>query len=163
MIDSREILQTLKQRQIDYQVINHPPVHTAAEADRYVQGYDFIKAKNLFLHAKSSYYLVILPDDHRLDMKALRKRLGSGRLSFASDQELFAKLGIKSGAVSPFNLLNNHDHDVTVVLDKGIADQPTQRFGCHPNDNTKPVLLTVADLLTLIKQWGNPLKIVDCQ
>lgn len=163
MIDSREILQALKQRQIDYQVIHHPPVYTAAEADRYVQGDDFIKAKNLFLHAKASYYLVILPDDRRLDMKALRKQLGSGRLSFASDQDLFAKLKIKSGAVSPFNLLNNQDHDVVVVLDKSIADQSNRFIGCHPNDNTKTVLLRVADLLSLIKQWGNPLKIVDCQ
>lgn len=157
MADLNQVLNMLATLGVKYQVINHPPVYTAQEADQYVQDYDFVKAKNLFLRAKSGYYLVIMPDDRRLDMKSLRSKLDSGRLSFAHDTDLEAKLGVHAGAVSPFNLLNNQDHDVTVVLDQAISKQSGRLIGCHPNDNTKTVLLTVGDLTRLIRQWGNPL------
>lgn len=34
-------------------------------------------------------------------------------------------------------------------------------IGCHPNDNTATVILGVKDLLQIIKQNGNPVKLVQ--
>lgn len=152
---SNQILNCLNRKQISYKLIEHLPVYTAAEADQYTKGYDFIKAKNLFLHHKHHYYLVVLPDDKRIDMKRLQKQLQSGRLSFASDDSLFEILGITTGAVSPFNLINDRKHQVNLVIDQEIADQDNSMIGCHPNDNTKTVLLSVHDLLKFVKGWGN--------
>lgn len=153
-MNSEEILSMLDQRQIDYQVVNHPAVYTAEEADKYTADYDFARAKNLFLHDKQHLYLVMMRDDQRLDMKQLRQQLESGRLSFAKEQQLTAILGVTTGAVSPFNLLNDQQHQVKAVVDKGLlAESPL--IGCHPNVNTQTVIIKISDLLEMIRQWGN--------
>lgn len=153
-MNSEEILSMLDQQQIDYQVVNHPAVYTSEEADKYTADYDFARAKNLFLHDKQHLYLVMMRDDQRLDMKQLRQQLESGRLSFAKEQQLTAILGVTTGAVSPFNLLNDQQHQVKAVVDKGLlAESPL--IGCHPNVNTQTVIIKISDLLEMIRQWGN--------
>lgn len=153
-MNSQEILSMLDQQQIDYQVVNHPAVYTAEEADKYTADYDFARAKNLFLHDKHHLYLVMMRDDQRLDMKQLRQQLESGRLSFAKEQQLATILGVTTGAVSPFNLLNDQQHQVKVVVDKDLlAESPL--IGCHPNVNTQTVIIKISDLLEMIRQWGN--------
>ncbi|MBC8744201.1 prolyl-tRNA synthetase associated domain-containing protein [Lactobacillus sp. Marseille-P7033] len=145
---------------IDYQTINHPPVYTAEEADKYVQNYQFIRTKNLFLKNKTGYYLVVLLENKRLDMKKLKQRLVTSRFSFARSEELKAKLQITSGAVSPFNLMNDEEHHVTFVVDADIL-RPGQKIGCHPNDNTATIVLAVTDLLQIVKKYGNPVKVIE--
>ena len=153
-MNSEEILSMLDQHQIDYQVVNHPAVYTAEEADKYTADYHFARAKNLFLHDKHHLYLVMMRDDQRLDMKQLRQQLESGRLSFAKEQQLATILGVTTGAVSPFNLLNDQQHQVKVVVDKDLlAESPL--IGCHPNVNTQTVIIKISDLLEMIRQWGN--------
>ena len=49
-MNKEEILQSLDVNKIKYQVINHPPVYTAEEADKYITDYEFSRVKNLFLH-----------------------------------------------------------------------------------------------------------------
>lgn len=46
-MSSKEILDELTRLNIAYQLVNHPPVYTAEEADRYTADYDFARAKNL--------------------------------------------------------------------------------------------------------------------
>lgn len=149
------VLTKLDQANIHYQVINHPPVYTAAEADKYVQGYEFARTKNLFLKNNGGFYLVIIDENKRLDMKRLRQVVHGSRLQFATDEDLKDKLGIYSGAVSPFNLVNDDDHQVTVIFDQDII-QDHDQIGCHPNTNEQTVILAIADLLDLLQQWGNP-------
>jgi len=45
----------------NYQIVTHPPVYTAEQADKYVQEYQFARTKNLFLKNKAGYYLVTIP------------------------------------------------------------------------------------------------------
>lgn len=148
------VITALDHANIKYQIINHPPVYTAAEADQYVRGYDFARTKNLFLKNNGGFYLVIIEENKRLDMKQLRQIVHGSRLQFSSDDDLQERLGIYSGAVSPFNLINDHDHQITVVLDADILDHHDQ-IGCHPNTNQQTVILAIADLLELLKGWGN--------
>ncbi|MBB1122528.1 prolyl-tRNA synthetase associated domain-containing protein [Limosilactobacillus sp. Lr3000] len=145
---------------IDYQTINHPPVYTAEAADKYVQNYHFIRTKNLFLKNKAGYYLVALLENKRLDMKKLKQRLATSRFSFARPEELKAKLQITSGAVSPFNLINDEEHQVTFIVDTDIL-RSGQKIGCHPNDNTATIVLAVTDLLQIVKKYGNPVKVIE--
>ena len=39
----------LDNEKINYQIVTHPPVYTAEQADKYVQEYQFARTKNLFL------------------------------------------------------------------------------------------------------------------
>ena len=149
----------LDRHQITYEVITHPAVYTATEADQYMQGHQFAKTKNLFLHDKTNYFLVVLLEDKRLSMKELRLILGCGRLSFANTEQLKMKLGVIPGAVSPLNLLNNKEHDISLVMDRNILETH-QIIGCHPNDNRQTVILSLGALLDLVKAWGNQVQIV---
>lgn len=155
MTPSDKILNELIKANIRYKVVNHPPVYTAEEADQYTADYEFARAKNLFLHDKHQLYLVSLVDDKRLDMKELRKTAKTGRLSFAKSDQLTEVLGVTSGAVSLFNLINDHNHQVQVIFDRDLLAQ-SELIGCHPNDNTKTVILRITDLLHLVSVWGNP-------
>lgn len=155
-----DVIEVLNQRGINYQLINHPAVYTAEEADRYTANYDFARAKNLFLHNSRGFFLVMVGDDQRLDMRRLKQQLATTRLSFAKPAELVDQLGIHTGAVSPLNLINDQDHQVTLVISQQlIGDNPL--VGCHPNDNTKTVILKFTDLIGLVRQWGNPVKYID--
>jgi Ala-tRNA(Pro) deacylase len=109
-------------------------VYTAEEVDKYVQGYAFARAKDLFLKNSNGFYLVVIDKNKRLDMKQLRQIVHGNRLKFASDANLTNYLGIYSGAVSPMNLINNQDRQVTVIFDQDIVDHHDQ-IGCHPNTN----------------------------
>lgn len=150
-----QVLGSLDQAAVKYQVIDHPPVYTAEEADKYVQGYEFARTKNLFLKNSNGFYLVVIDESKRLDMKQLRQIVHGSRLKFASDADLTKYLGSYAGAVSPMNLINDQDHQVTVIFDQDVIDHHDQ-IGCHPNTNRQTVILPILGLLKLLKQWGNP-------
>lgn len=150
----------LDNEKINYQIVTHPPVYTAEQADKYVQEYQFARTKNLFLKNKAGYYLVTILENKRLNMKKLKENLSTSRFSFARPEELAMKLGITSGAVSPFNLFNDKQHQVTFIIDADIFKNE-ELIGCHPNINTATVILGTKDLLQIIKQNGNPVKAVQ--
>lgn len=154
MDQSKKVFSLLDQAGINYRVIHHPPVYTADQADKYVQGEQFARTKNLFLTNKHHTHnvLLLLDEKKRFNAHDFKQLTGLGRLSFASDEFLHTKLGIHQGAVSPFSLLNNDQHDVLLYVDADVAK--STNFGGHPNDNTMTVILATQDLLTLLKQQG---------
>lgn len=159
MAAASKVFQNLDRYQIEYKVVHHPAVHTAEEADRFFKGYGFARVRNLFLDDKDHFYLVMIDDQKRLDMKKLRSQLQTRRFSFANQEALEKVMGVKSGAVSPFNLLNDKQHQVKVVVDQAIIDE-NEFIGCHPNDNTQTVILKISDLLQLIRRWGYEVKVL---
>ena len=42
-------------------------------------------------------------------------------MSFASEERLFRYLGLTTGAVSPFGLINDRDRCVKVLIDKDLV------------------------------------------
>ena len=86
--------------------------------------------------------LVVAKDDTRVDLKALAKRLGSGRFSFGKAELLEAVLGVPAGSVTPFALINPSAAGVTVVVDAAIMD--FAEVNCHPLDNTATTRLATA-------------------
>lgn len=77
----------------------HPPVFTVEEAKRLRGDIAGAHCKNLLLiDHKGLLWLVVAREDTPLDMKALRGRLGSGRLSFAKPERLREALGGSAAA-----------------------------------------------------------------
>lgn len=161
MINAHQIASRLQAAGIPFRTINHPAVFTAAQADRYVQGESFVRTKNLFLTTSkhNHYYLLLIAEHKRLDSRIFRQQAHTPRLTFASPAELADKLALTPGSVSPFVLLNNRDHDVTLFVDRDVATAPT--IGCHPNDNTKTTILATRDLLAFLQQAGFPAHLVS--
>ena len=55
--NAASVYEYLNAEKINYQIVTHPPVYTAEQADKYVQKYEFARTKNLFLNLKCQFKL----------------------------------------------------------------------------------------------------------
>lgn len=149
------VLQTLAERNIPYQLWEHPAVYTIEEMDALDLPAPEAVVKNLFLRdAKGRrYFLVVLSKEKQADLRALGERLGV-KLSFASPERLAACMGLEKGSVTPFGVLNDQERKVEVLLDQDLRTRPL--VAVHPNENTATVALAPDDLLQVLEDHGNP-------
>lgn len=140
--------------------IEHPPVHTVEEALPHWAALEGVHTKNLMLKgAKGGLWLVCVPTDRRLDLKALANHVGAKKFSFASAETLDAAMGVAQGSVSPLALINDTAQAVQLVLAADMMAQP--RITVHPLTNTATVSLTSAELLKVVTATGHRPEIVD--
>ena len=141
----KEVYDFLKDNNISYEVVTHPAVLTTEEADKYVEGKEGVLTKTIFMSGKKNrkFYMFIMDDRKRLDIKKMSE-LVSDKLSFAREEYLESKLGLKPGCVSLFGLINNVDHDVNVYIDEDIVDERIITF--HPNINTETLFIKMSDM-----------------
>ena len=149
------VLRTLAERNIPYQLWEHPAVYTIEEMDALDLPAPEAVVKNLFLRdAKGRrYFLVVLSKEKQADLRALGERLGV-KLSFASPERLAACMGLEKGSVTPFGVLNDQERKVEVLLDQDLRTRPL--VAVHPNENTATVALAPEDLLQVLEDHGNP-------
>ena len=123
-LSEQEILQLLEKHHINYIVRKHEPIFTVAEGE--ALGLPNVQAavKSLLLtdDKHQSFYLVVLPLDKRLDLKELRAKIGSRRLTMASAEELMRLLQLSPGAVTPFGLLQDVEHKVQTFFDAELKE-----------------------------------------
>ena len=157
----RKVLDVLENAGIRYRMVSHDPVYTIEEMERLHLDADVLIAKNLFLRDARGkrHFLVVLAKDKVVDLKVLRRRLGTSALSFASEARLKRLLGLEKGAVTPLGILNDEARAVEVLFDRDLAGLPA--LGVHPNRNTATVFLPLADLESLIRSHGNAVSFVD--
>jgi Ala-tRNA(Pro) deacylase len=139
---------------IQYEVVEHPAMFSAADNEPHARDVNATIFKNLFLRNKdkSRHYLYSLPITKRADLSALASRLGETRLSFGHEKALWDKLRIRPGSVSPLNVIDAPGTDVEILIDREIF--ACERFGIHPNDNTATVILAPDDLMKLLDATG---------
>ena len=149
-------LDWLEQNGITYELLEHAPVFTVEEMDAAGISARGGVCKNLFLRdAKGkNHYLVVAPEEKRVDLAAVAEQLHSTKLSFASAERLEKYLGVAQGSVSPLGVLNDGEHVVTVAFDQDLRTGGP--VGVHPNDNTATVWLSFEALRKGIAALGNP-------
>jgi Ala-tRNA(Pro) deacylase len=94
-------------------------------------------------------------------LKDLREKIGSSRLSFASEERLMKHLGLTKGSVTPLGVINNEDRQVEVYFDEDLVSE--EIIGVHPNENDVTVWLSFQALRTAIENNGNLFGIVCIQ
>lgn len=147
-----EPYKTLEKLNISYKEVEHKKVMTSKEAEFIKDMIEGIGVKNLFLKSdKGGYFLVLTPDNKKVDLKVLSKMV-NGRLSFASTEELNNILKLEKGSVTPLGLINDINHEVTVLIDKKLKDK---LILVHPLVNTKTISITAKDLIRLIEHLKN--------
>ena len=141
---------------ISYTRHEHPPVYTVEEAEKYWKDITGAQAKNLFLRDNKGkrHFLVVLEHSRVASLDELSRKLNAGKLSFASERRLEKYLGLGTGAVSPFGLINDKDNKVEVVLDENLKKHH-QWVNFHPNVNTATTTLSVEDFLRFIESTGS--------
>ncbi|MDY6827274.1 MAG: prolyl-tRNA synthetase associated domain-containing protein [Bacillota bacterium] len=151
----QKVYDTLEQLNIDYRRYEHPPVYTVEEAQLYWKDIDGAHAKNLFLRNNKGnrHYLVVMERSKSADLKDLSMKLAAGRLSFASDRRLKEHLGLETGAVSPFGLINDRDKKVMVIIDCELKKHDQVNF--HPNVNTATITISYQDFEKFLQHCGN--------
>lgn len=151
----------LKELEIDFKIVDHPPAFTTEEADKYIEGHDGVRTKSMFLtdRKKKNFYLVILDDYKRLDMDRFKDIVGEKKVKMASENSLMEKMKLPAGTVSPFGLLNNEDHDIKFFMDKEIADEEIMTF--HPNINEKTLFLKTKDLFKYLDNIGYEVNFIE--
>lgn len=139
---------------VEYELFEHPPVHTVDEAQLHCKHISGAHVKNLCLRNKKKtfYCLVTVPDEKRVDLTALSEMIGHGRLSFVNGDKLFDMLGVKPGSVNPFCLLNDTEKKFVFYMDAEL--QNAEYINVHPMDNRFTVHLRLVDLLGFLAVHG---------
>ena len=159
--DKAAVYRLLTERGIWHEITEHPAVYNMEEMAAVDLPYPEADGKNLFLRddKKRHYYLLPLRGDKRVDLKAFRQANGTRPLSFASAEDLQAKLGLLPGAVTPLGALNDREGQVEVFLDQDFL-APPGLIGVHPNDNTATLWLRTEDLIALLRDHGTAVRVV---
>lgn len=139
---------------IPHETVAHPPVFTVEQAKAHRVHHDEAHVKNLFLrNKKGKMWLVTVPEDEPVDIKALAAKLGAGHFSFGSPERLRTHLGVEPGSVTPFAAIADTGGAVTSVLDARLASAP--RVGCHPLTNDRTTSIRGADLVAFLESIGH--------
>lgn len=140
--------------------MHHEAVFRVGEGEGIKDQLPGAHTKNLFLKDdKGQLWLISAEQKTRIDLKALPKLIGSGRLSFGSAERLYDALGVTPGSVTALALVNDPDHRVIFLLDKTLADAEIVNF--HPLVNTATTALSQADFRTFLASLGRALRVVD--
>lgn len=142
------LYEILKELNIEYEEVSHEKVMTVEEAMNLENMIDGIGSKNLFLTDKKNYYLVILEENKRANIKELANILECKKLSFASSERLKEVLDLEEGSVTPFGIINDKDNKVVLVIDKDLIGK---KLLFHPNTNTKTMSINYDDLIKFIE------------
>ncbi|MGB0681369.1 MAG: prolyl-tRNA synthetase associated domain-containing protein [Magnetovibrionaceae bacterium] len=149
------LLSRLEKLGIEAVTHDHPPLMTVDDSKALRGDLPGAHCKNLFLKDKKGrLFLVVAQEDRAIDLKALRKAIGAAQLSFGKPELLGEVLGITPGAVTPFSLINDTDHRVTVILDKAMIED-FDLVNYHPLTNEKTTALSPADLIRFIEACGH--------
>lgn len=156
------LLARLKAAGIPAVTHRHPPLHTVAESQALRGDLPGLHVKNLFLRAKppQPFLLVVAEENAPLSINALARRLGTGRLSMASAEELWERLGVRPGSVTPLALVNAAPGSVRTVIDRRLLEGAGP-VNVHPLTNEVTTALAPADLRRFIEGLGHALEPLD--
>ena len=156
-----DIFKILDALGINFQILEHEAVFTVEESRRLriFEKLSGTACKNLFLRNKrGEFFLLTLPAEKRADLKAVAKNLNLPRLSFASEDELFALMNLHAGSVTPLGIINDAQKKVRVIID---AELQGKKLLLHPNTNTATISLAFDDVTKIIRHAGHEFLFVE--
>ena len=154
-MEAEKVYQKLKDLSLPYELIEHEPVLTVEEMEAALPETDAQICKNLFLRDQKGkqHFLVVMGKEKTFNLKDFQTKQGLGKLSFGSERRLKKYLGVPSGSVSPFGLLNDENGHVIVYMDKAIKE--SEKIGVHPNSNDATVILNISDFEKYLDSLDN--------
>ena len=157
----KKVLDFLDEHQIQYTWYEHPHSPTIELARQNWHQDGSKHCKNLFFrnHKGNRHYLVCFDCEQNLAIHDLEHRLHQGKLSFASEKRMDKYLGLRSGSVSPFGLINDPEQHVHLFLDANLKAHSSYSF--HPNDNRATVVISREEFLRYLSIVGNSYEFID--
>lgn len=137
------VAQALLEKNIPHRVFTHPgPVHSLEQAarERGQQPEQVIRSI-LFRLSENEFLMVLMAGPAQIPWKALRKYVGSSRLTMASEEEVLSITGYVTGAVGPFGL----PAPIRVLVEASVLTQDEVSLGSGVRGTT--VFIKVADMM----------------
>ena len=107
--------------------------------------------KTFIWETKKKNFLITCEQDKKIDLKLLKEKIKSDRLSFGSAERLYQYLGVFPGAVSPFCMLNGIKNNVKFFCDFDLKQ--FKNIYLHPFVNDRTVCLNINDLEKFLKKY----------
>lgn len=148
----KDVYKILDDLNIKYEKMEHEAVYTSAAAMFITETLGGQGVKNLFLKNKKHYYLVMIPEDERANVKYIEKQIGDRDLTFAKENYLKEVLDLTPGSVSPFGIVNDKDNKVKLVIDERLVGKDVL---FHPNINTRTLKISYGDLIKFIESQNH--------
>ena len=144
----------------EFEMVEHEAVFTIEEMNNLNLEEKGVGVKNLFLRDEKgkNHFLIVAKDETKIDLKGLKDKINSTKLSFASEERLQKYLGVTRGSVSPLCILNDEENAVKVFIEKSVENEA--RIAVHPNDNTATVYIATKDVENIIKEHGNSVEYI---
>ena len=160
MFDEQSLLKKLDAMGIKYDYVSHAPFFTCDQANAAMPELKGAHCKSLFVKNRAGKkWLFVIPDDKRADLKAMAEKIGSGRLSFCSADELKETLGVTPGSVTPMAVINDSDNRVDLIVDDAIMNWDA--IHCHPMINTATISIDPTDFRKFIASTNHDLNVMD--
>ena len=154
MAVEEKLFERLGELGIAWELHEHDAVFTVEASAHLHDEIPGAHTKNLFLKDNGgAFWLVTVPSEARVDLKALPAAIGSKRVSFGKAEDMAGLLGISPGSVTPLAAINAPPGSITVVLDAGLA--AADPVNVHPLRNTATIGLSGATILDLLRHWGH--------
>ncbi len=133
-ITSTPVTRHLDERAIPYRFFKHPgAVHSIeqAAAERGQRPEQIVRSI-VFRLSRGGFVMVLVAGRNQVSWPALRKHLGTSRISMATEAEVLQVTGYPLGAVSPFGI----QQPLRVLLDKGILSEQEISIGSGVRSTT---------------------------
>ena len=156
------VINKLEELKITYKEVTHTPVYTIEEMDNLGNIFEGAKiCKNLFVRDQKGkrHFLIVVPEEKRVPLAEVTTKIGSTKLSFASEERLMKYLKLTPGSVTPLAVINDEANEVEVVMDESLKNE--ELLGVHPCVNTATVLIKPQELERYITEAGNKIKYIN--
>lgn len=156
------VINKLHELNITYKEVTHTPVYTIEDMDNLGDVFEGAKiCKNLFVRDQKGkrHFLIVVPEEKRVPLAEVTTKIGSTKLSFASEERLMKYLKLTPGAVTPLAVINDEANEVEVVMDESLKNE--ELLGVHPCVNTATVLIKPQELERYITEAGNKIKYIN--
>jgi Ala-tRNA(Pro) deacylase len=159
------LLALLESLGIAHETFEHPAIHTVEQGLHLKAGRPGGHSKNLYLKDKQDKRVLICAlGEARVEINAISKAIGTGRLSFVDGAMMAKEIGVTPGSVTLFALANADartggrrvDH---VILDSGLMAH--ERVWFHPLINTATTGIFGKDVVRFLEESGYDAHIVD--
>jgi Ala-tRNA(Pro) deacylase len=154
------LLSALDAQNIGWTLQEHRAVFTVEESAELHETITGAHTKNMFLKdSGGQFWLVTVPHDIRVDLKALPAIVGGKKMSFGKAEDMERLLGVTPGAVTPLAAFNDSECEVKVVIDARLAQAAI--VNVHPLRNTATIGLSGQQLVEFLTSLDHAPQILN--
>lgn len=142
-------IEHLINKDIPFRLFQHPGAVLSLEqaAQERGQAFDQVIRSIVFRVNPDEFIMVLIPGQHQVSWRLLRKYLKQSRLTMATEQEVLRTTGYQRGAVTPLGL----PVSMRVLVDQTIRDQDEISLGSGKHGLA--IILRVHDLLSALEDY----------